>query len=82
MNGTVVIIASHDRREVSRLCELLNHRGISATIETRTVAVGGKAAHGYRLRVPSELLVAAQTALALDFGMTGRTGEKAERSIG
>ena len=76
MNGTLVIVASPDRREVTRLCNLLNHRGISATIETRTVYVGGKAANGYRLRVPAELMTVAQTALAHESGLTSQIPEK------
>jgi|GEM_PF-3754891 hypothetical protein len=76
MNGTIVIVASPDRREVTRLCNLLNHRGISATIETRTVYVGGKAANGYRLRVPAELMIEAQTALAQESGVSSKMLEK------
>jgi hypothetical protein len=72
MNGTLVIVASPDRLEVTRLCNLLNHRGISATIETRTVYVGGKEANGYRLRVPSELMIEAQTALAQESGVSSK----------
>jgi hypothetical protein len=76
MNGTLVIVASPDRREVARLCNLLNHRGICATIETRTVYVGGKAAKGYRLRVPAELMIVAQTALAQESGVSSSSREK------
>jgi hypothetical protein len=76
MNGTLVIIASPDRREVNRLCNLLNHRGICATIETRTVYVGGKEAKGYRLRVPAELMNVAQSELAQESGLSSSIIEK------
>lgn len=63
MTESLVLAASSNRQEVDRICRLLNRRGIDATIETRTVYVGGESAEGYRLRVPPEAIARARKAL-------------------
>lgn len=66
MQESLVIAASSDRHEVDRIHHLLRRRGIAATIETRTVSVGGESAEGYRLRVPPEAIARAKQALVSD----------------
>lgn len=63
MTESLVIAASSDRKEVDRIFRLLKQRGIAATIETRTVSVGGESAEGYRLRIPPEAMARARKAL-------------------
>lgn len=66
MTESLVIAASSDRKEVDRIFRLLKQRGITATIETRTVFVGGESAEGYRLRIPPEAMARARKALVAD----------------
>jgi hypothetical protein len=80
MRTTLVIAATSDRLEVDRMYRLLRKRGISASIESRTVCVDGQSAEGYRLRVPSETVNRARIELSrseliVSKGLTSDTGD-------
>jgi hypothetical protein len=64
MKTTLVIAATSDRLEVDRMYRLLRKRGISASVESRTISFDGQSAEGYRLRVPSETVDRARIELS------------------